>query len=147
MVIKLKLSKKSKLAIGLLIASVIAVSLGAAFASFVLSGTVSWPNPLPQPTDTFTVTATMNGTVQSTPLNINLAGPIYQGDSYVIVYSITSTANQPLTVSETNSITGATASWDKTSVTLAANGNTATMTLTVSPTSAGQIVTSFAANM
>lgn len=126
---------------------VLAASLGFVTATFVLSATVTWPNPIAQPTDTFTVTATMNGTVQSTPLNINLAGPIYQGDSYVIVYSITSTANQPLTVSETNSITGATSSWDKTSVTLAANGNTATMTLTVSPTSAGQIVTSFAANV
>lgn len=100
-------------------------------ASYVWGGTISVPTPLANPTSTFTVSATVNGVPQVNPATISLPqGHI--GDTYTVIYKITTSANQPITVSGTASpISGITESWSPTSVHLDVDDSPATMTLTL----------------
>lgn len=102
-----------------------------AVASYVWGGTVTIPNPLANPTSTFTVSATVNGVTQANPNAISLPqGHI--GDTYTVVYKITTSANQAITVTGTASpISGITESWSPTSVHLDVDDAPATITLTL----------------
>ena len=100
------------------------------------------PTATPTPkTDTFTVTATVNGTTTD-PSSIAILSGGYIGTTYTVVYSFQSTANQPITVTasvpaETPVTGNAQISWDATTqannyaVSLPVNGATATMTMYV----------------
>jgi hypothetical protein len=89
------------------------------------------PSPTPILTTTFTTSATLNGTAITNPAVINLPTTLHNGDKFIVVYTITNTANQPLTIiraSTSTTITGLT--WDKPNLPLAIEA-TGTLTLTI----------------
>jgi hypothetical protein len=121
------------------------VSAGVAYGlAGVWSGTVTIPSPLPLPTDTFTVTATLNGTAVSNPTAITLPSTFHVGDSFVIIYSIASTANQAIVITPTATpSTGITATWSPSTLALSV-GDSGTLTLTIpNITTGGNIAVSF----
>jgi hypothetical protein len=108
------------------------------------------PTPTPEPlTDTFTVTATLNGTAIPNPESIVIPSG-YIGTLEVIVFTIHSTANQPITVNVAvpsgQAVTGnEQIYWDATtqanSYTVALPiGATATMTMNVVLGSQGGVI-------
>lgn len=139
------ISKKKLLLATTIILAIIAVSSIAA-ATYVWTGTVAISTPTAR-SDTFTVSAMLNGTAVANPNAINLPTPLYTGDIYVINYTITSTANQPITVNESGAATGNSIwSWDKTSLALAASGSSGLMDLTITiGTTTGTINVQFTA--
>lgn len=125
------------------------VSYVAASTLFSMSSTVIVPAGLPTPTpipltNTFTTTATLNGTAIPNPTTINLPSA-YIGTQYTIVYTFTSTANQPINVTASApNVTGSEVIlWDATTIAnghsafLGSNGNSATMTMYVTLGSVG----------
>jgi hypothetical protein len=105
------------------------------------------PTPTQEPlTDTFTVTATINGTEQPNPELTTIPGGAYIGTVYVETFIFTSTANQPITVTAScpSGWTGnEIITWDQTTldhgftVSLPTAGSTATMTMTITLGSVG----------
>jgi hypothetical protein len=107
------------------------------------------PTPTPEPlTNTFLLSATLNGTLLTDPSVIIIPSGAYIGTVYNVVYTFTSTANQPITVQATvtagQSVTGnEIIVWDATTtangyaVSLPVNGAVATMTMTVTLGSVG----------
>jgi hypothetical protein len=161
---KLNLTPKTKMILILTTVTLIAtIGLVAAISAFSVASNSTYPagaptptpvptaTPTPSPTpapltNTFTVSATLNGVAVADPKNIVVPTGAYIGTVYNTVYTITSTANQPITVQVT-APTGVTGnmniSWDTTttsnaySVFLNANGASATMTMTVTLGSIG----------
>ena len=143
----MKLSKTQSV-IALLIVC-LAISTGSAvLVNYVWTGTVTIPNPLPHPTFTFTVTANLNGTVVSDPTHVTLPSTFYEGDTYVIAYTVVSTANQGITVTATATPSaGISANWNQNSVSLPLSGNSGAMALTIpSIQTSGSIAVSFTAS-
>jgi len=131
---KLSVTQKA-IIIGVVVFIVACLVIGGVVAIVVSTSKVNAPAGTAK-TDSFTFTATLNGVVVADPANINLpAGFI--GDSSTVVYTITSTANQAITV---NAVTTA-GTLDKSSISLPANGNTGTISLTVALTGIAQVIT------
>jgi len=130
------------------IAALLVICLIAGFGSYALasviwSGTVTIPSPLPIPTDTFTVTATLIGTAVSNPTAITLPSTFHVGDSFVISYTLTSTANQAIVITPVATPTTGTATWNATSLSLAV-GASGALSLTIpSIAQSGSIAVSF----
>jgi hypothetical protein len=124
--LKLNFNNKQKLIA--ILALCLCASLGSyVIAEFVWNDQITIPTPTKRPTTTFSVSATMNGTAVSNPNNIAIPS-YFSGDSFVVVYTITSTANQGINVAAVATpSTGITATWDHPTVALPLNGNTATM--------------------
>lgn len=144
---KLNFNKKQKV-IGLLALCLCVSLLSYVAADFIWSGQITIPNPTDRPTTTFTVAATLNGTAQTNPNTIAIPSGYFAGDSYVVVYTLTSSANQGINVAGVATpSTGITATWDHSTVALPLNGNTATMSLTIpSLTTSGSISVSLSAS-
>jgi hypothetical protein len=168
------LSKKQKILVVVTIvlaAALITTASVLAFSPYFISSTTNvpagvptptpiptaTPTPTPTPTDTFTVTATLNSIPVADPTNINIPSGGYIGSTDIVVYTFTSTANQPITVGTSVGTGGVTGNegitWDSTTVTngytvsLPSNGSTATMTMTVTlGTEGGAIPLIFTAN-
>ena len=131
----MKFNQNHKIIIGFTILTVVMLFASAAVASYISTSKVNIPVGTAK-TDSFTYTATLNGTVVADPANINI--PVsFVGDTDIIVYTVTSTANQPITV---NAIVPTGGTLDKSSVTLASNGATGTFTLTVTVAASAQTV-------
>jgi hypothetical protein len=122
--------KRVFLAVAVLTLCLAVGSSSYAIASYVWGGTITSGDPLHHPTltDTFSVTAKINGTSVSDPTAIVIPSGFYAGDSYVVIYKITNTANQPLLITPNNS--GTPASWDQQSVVIPM-GSTVPITLTI----------------
>jgi hypothetical protein len=128
------LSTKQKTILIFATVAVLAVLITGVIASVAVPSTVHVPAGTTK-TDSFTVTATLNGSPVD-PTNINVPSG-FVGDTDTIIYTVTSTANQPILINaNTNSGT-----LDKTSATLASNGAATTFTLTVTLTASPQTVT------
>jgi hypothetical protein len=154
----MKLNPKIKAFLIVALATALFIGVVAAIAAYSQPSTVNvpaglptptptptaTPTPTPAPTNTFTLSATLNDAAVPNPAAINLPSA-YIGTQYTIVYTFTSTANQPITV--TASAPGVTGnqiiSWDPTStangysVFLGSNGAAATMTMYVTLQSTG----------
>jgi hypothetical protein len=135
----LKPKIKSTLLVLFLIAVFLA-SFAGTYAALTRTSTLSWTLG----SDNFTVTATLavNGGT-ATPVSDYASiplGTVQATDTYVIVFTVISGANEPLTVTASASIPGAAATWAPTaqSVTLATNGASATITLTLTAFTASE---------
>jgi len=103
-------------------------------------------------TDTFTVTATLNDVAVASYQTITLPAGLV-GSTDTIVYTITTTANQPITITATYALTGGpTAVWSGTSTTsdatpsLAVGAAPVSLTLTVTlGTTSGTVTVYFVA--
>jgi hypothetical protein len=147
------MSVKSKtILILVVVALVVTIGTAVAISVFSVQSTSQYPAGLPTPTpvptatpvpltNSFTMSATLNGAAVADPRTITIPAGAYIGTIYTTVYTFTSTANQPITVGVT-APTGTTGnmiiSWDTATqasgytVFLAGNGAQATMTMQVS---------------
>lgn len=145
------LSKNQKRAMLILVCTVLVTlavnSLLVAAAVYVWTGQVAVSKPTAR-TDSFTVSATVNGTAAANPNTINLPTPLFTGDVYVINYTVTSTANQAIRVQESGGATSDSVwSWSNTLLLLPVPGNSGVMSLTITiGTTVGTINVQFMAS-
>jgi hypothetical protein len=120
--------------IGIVISLIVSVLIGITTAAYLSTSKVNVPAGTVK-SDTYTYTATLNGVTVNDPANINVAAG-FVGDVSTVVYTVTSTANQPITVNAVASAGNLTPP----SLSLPSTGNTGTFTLTVALTAVAQIV-------
>ena len=115
------------------------ISIGSSvLANYVWTGDVIIPNPLalPPSTLTFSVSASLNGTAVADPTHIVIPDGFYEGDTFVVTYDITSTADQGIVVTasfaESNGIAASWGQGSVTTVTLLQSGDSESLTLTIS---------------
>jgi hypothetical protein len=131
----MKLSYGQKtLLIGVAIALVAFALIGIGTAAYLSTSKVNVPAGTVK-SDTYTYSATLNGVAVNDPANINVAAG-FVGDVSTVVYTVTSTANQAITV---NAVASA-GTLDKPSLSLPSSGNMGTFTLTVALTASAQII-------
>jgi hypothetical protein len=119
-----------------LIVSIVAfLIIAVAAAAYLATSTVNVPAGTVK-SDTFVYSATLNKVAVANPAIINVTRG-FVGDVSTIVYTVKSTANQPITV---NAVANA-GTLDKFLVDLASNGSTGTFTLNVTLTASPQTIT------
>jgi hypothetical protein len=129
-------------------ASLILSSLVLGLAPYIWNGNINVPKPKAALTDTFTVnSALLNGSAVADPTNVvasDFPSSFTVGDSIVIVYSFTSTANTQIVITPSASSNAfSTLTWSATTLTLAV-GASGTLTLTIPDvTTSGSISMAF----
>lgn len=119
------------IAVGVAIALIAVIVISGVLALTVFSSSIHAPAGQPTPTLDFIVTATVNGVAQADPTNIQLPAG-YIGAVDTIVYTITSNANQAITVTASQGT--------PLSVSLPTSGSTGQITVAVTLTDVVQTV-------